>query len=148
MSGDIVERLFAEMAADAAVIMAKNAEIERLRKRLQACQSTDVSPLTDDCITQNERFLLAENERLRALVADYENGIDWHTTCTNCATLMDGNYEQYCEIERLRAAFTAIQSEANIAGDGGCACSDVYVQTLNRVWKMAHDALPVVGGPS
>ena len=31
MSGDIVERLFAEMAADAAVIMAKNAEIERLR---------------------------------------------------------------------------------------------------------------------
>ena len=30
MSGDIVERLFAEMAADAAVIMAKNAEIKRL----------------------------------------------------------------------------------------------------------------------
>ena len=33
MSGDIVERLFAEMAADAAVIMAKNAEIERLRAK-------------------------------------------------------------------------------------------------------------------
>lgn len=41
-------------------------EIERLRNRLQACQSNDTSPLTDDCITQNERFLLAENERLRA----------------------------------------------------------------------------------
>jgi hypothetical protein len=44
---------------------AARAEIERLRKRLQACQSIDAEPLTDDCITQNERFLLAENERLR-----------------------------------------------------------------------------------
>jgi len=143
VSGDIVERLFAEMAADAAVIMAKNAEIERLRKRLQACQSTDVSPLTDDCITQNERFLLAENERLRALVADYENGIDWHTTCTNCATLMDGNYEQYCEIERLRAAFTAIDALHQPIGKpvGCCSC-----------WKSwpckTHRLLHPEGGPS
>ncbi len=45
------------------------AEVERLRKRLQACQSIDASPLTDDCITQNERFLLAEVERLRADLA-------------------------------------------------------------------------------
>lgn len=52
--------------------------------------------------------LRAENERLRALVADYENGIDWHVTCTNCAKLLDGNYDQFCEIERLRAAGDAL----------------------------------------
>ena len=40
-------------------------EIERLRKRLQACQSNDDYALTDDVITQNERWLLADNERLR-----------------------------------------------------------------------------------
>jgi hypothetical protein len=47
---------------------------------------------------------LAEVERLRALVDDYENAITWDTTCTNCAKLLDDNYDQYCEIERLRAA--------------------------------------------
>jgi hypothetical protein len=36
VSGDIVERLFAEMAADAAVIMAKDAEITRLRAERDA----------------------------------------------------------------------------------------------------------------
>jgi hypothetical protein len=55
---------------------------------------------------------------------------------------------QQAEIERLRAALTAIQSEADIFGDAGCACSDVYLLTLNRVWKMAVYALPVVGGPT
>ena len=86
MSGDIVERLrnwddgrvsthyegcwdshpvcAILLAADA--IEARDAEIERLRKRLQACQSIDALPLTDDCITQNERMLFTENERLRA----------------------------------------------------------------------------------
>jgi rubrerythrin len=36
VSGDIVERLFAEMAADAAVIMAKDDEITRLRAERDA----------------------------------------------------------------------------------------------------------------
>jgi hypothetical protein len=52
------------------LIEAQQAEIERLRKRLQACQSNDSTPLTDDLITQNERVLLAENERLRRTVQD------------------------------------------------------------------------------
>ena len=41
------------------------AHYDALSARLQACQSNDDSPLTDDVITQNERFLLDENERLR-----------------------------------------------------------------------------------
>lgn len=51
------------------------------------------------------------------------------------------------EVERLRAALAAIESESMTYGDG-CACSDVYVRSLDRVWKMAHDALPATGGPS
>jgi len=46
---------------------------------------------------------VVEIERLRALVDDYENSISWETTCTNCAKLLNDNYDQYCEIERLRA---------------------------------------------
>jgi hypothetical protein len=68
MTDDIVERLRRAAVGLPQDDMNQTAadEIERLRKRLQACQSNDDSPLTDDCITQNERFLLAENERLEA----------------------------------------------------------------------------------
>ena len=55
--------------------------------------------------------LKQENERLRALVDDYENGITWYTTCMNCAKLMDINYDQYCEIERLRAEIGRLRAE-------------------------------------
>jgi hypothetical protein len=50
------------------------------------------------------------------------------------------------EIERLRAALAAIQNDANIIGDSDNA--QIYIDLLNDIWKMAHDALPVVGGPS
>jgi hypothetical protein len=50
----------------------------------------------------------AEIERLRALVDDYENSISWETTCTNCAKLLDDNYDQYCEIEGLRGIQRAV----------------------------------------
>jgi hypothetical protein len=54
----------------------------------------------DDCV---HSLAAAEIKRLQALVDDYENSICWDTTCTNCAKLLDDNYDQYCEIERLRA---------------------------------------------
>jgi hypothetical protein len=43
VSGDLVERLFAEMAADAAVIMAKNAEIERLGAEVERLQDENAT---------------------------------------------------------------------------------------------------------
>lgn len=64
----IAERLDKDAVAKIEELDAENAQ---LRKRLQACQSDDDSPLTDDTITQNERFLLAENEELRAKNLDY-----------------------------------------------------------------------------
>lgn len=63
-----------------------------------------------------EQFAAARNEieRLRALVADYENGITWETSCTNCAKLLDDNYDQYCEIERLRAEVERLRADGII----------------------------------
>lgn len=61
-------------------------------------------------LTTEEKAMLDEIERLLALVADYENSICWETTCTNCAKLLDANYDQYCEIKRLRAERDAIDA--------------------------------------
>lgn len=41
---------------------------------------------------------------LMRIVLEYENSITWQTSCTNCAKLMDKNYEQYVEIEKLKEA--------------------------------------------
>ena len=50
----------------------------------------------------NPNNLNREIERLSAEVADLKRGINWHAECLNCAKLMDDNYGQYVEIERLR----------------------------------------------
>lgn len=68
MSEDLVRRLriaHATVTPQVPVLALAADEIERLRKRLQICQSQDSVPLTGDVITQNERSLLAEVERLR-----------------------------------------------------------------------------------
>ena len=84
--------------------------------------------MADDIVTLRNSYVLsmveriseleAEIGRLRALVDDYENGINWHTTCTNCAKLMDVNYDQYCEIDRLRAAGDQLADYVREAGPG------------------------------
>jgi hypothetical protein len=76
----------------------------------------------------------------RFYLCDYHDGFD--------SGVDQGCHKLQTENERLRAALVAIQSEAGVFDDGGCACSDVYVRTLDRIWKMAVYALPVVGGPS
>lgn len=39
---------------------------------------------------------------LETMIAGYEDGITWQTTCLNCARLMNDNYNQYCLIEELK----------------------------------------------
>jgi hypothetical protein len=68
-----------------------------------AAERAEFSAVLGDAIAKD-----AEIERLTEVVANYENAITWDTTCTNCARLMDGNYDQYCEVERLRAAGDAL----------------------------------------
>lgn len=69
-----------------------------------------------------------EIERLRALVDDYENGINWYTTCTNCAKLLEDNYDQYCQIERLRAALHLAVGELSTHSEHRHTTPDLLVQ--------------------
>lgn len=77
-------------------------------------------------------------------------------SCSECdgyeTVIVDGE-EVHCatcslraEVERLRAALAVIQYEADIIGDSDDA--RIYIDLLNDIWKMAHNALPVIGGPS
>lgn len=52
-----------------------------------------------------------EADELRARVADYESAIGWNLACTNCAHLMDQNYNQYTKIETLKEKLAELLAE-------------------------------------
>jgi hypothetical protein len=80
-------------------------------------------------------------QRLRDYQRDPEMSDDDLVICGDAADEIE---RLRAEVERLRAVLTAVGSESMTYGDG-CACSEVYVRSLDRVWKMAHDALLVTG---
>ena len=65
-----------------------------------------------------------EIERLREEVADLHDGINWHTECLNCARLMSDNYDQLCEIERLRLLAEALIARTKRDDRGTRAAAD------------------------
>lgn len=57
------------------------------------------------------RFLLAEVERLRERVAQYEGAITWDTTCLNCSSLLDRCYATDAERDASRTAHAALVAD-------------------------------------
>jgi hypothetical protein len=104
-----------------------------------------------DYVCPDDLFYLAdvadEIERLRAEHTFVERLVAGQLSARMAELEADLAAER-AEVARLRAALVDIQGAADIFGDGGCACSGFYVRTLDRVWKMADDALPATGGPS
>lgn len=89
------------------------AHVDELRRELDAAYHRLLNPCNgDDCegdgsahchacpeATLNKA--LAERDAARAQVADYENRITWHTTCGQCATVLD---RAIAETERAEKA--------------------------------------------
>lgn len=49
---------------------------------------------------------IVEQEVLKAIYDAYkelEHAINWDTSCLNCASLLDKNYEQYVKLDKVRA---------------------------------------------
>lgn len=97
----------------------------------------EIQRLTD---SEDSRVVLleAERDKLRSQLAELNNAINWHTSCLNCSSLMDTNYAQYCELERVKPVLDALGRwrdttehaatealayayDAFVAGPGGCA---------------------------
>lgn len=51
-------------------------------------------------LAQDQRDYIGELERR---VHDYEGAISWDTTCLNCASLLDQNYQDYMRADRAEA---------------------------------------------
>lgn len=47
---------------------------------------------------------------LEAELAYYRDGINWGTSCLNCASVLTSSYESYVRAERAEAALTEAQS--------------------------------------
>lgn len=51
----------------------------------------------------------ARAEAAEARVAEYENQLNWHTTCENCARLLDASYADHCRAEDLSAVLDRVR---------------------------------------
>jgi len=58
----------------------------------------------------------AEIEWLRAALSELENSLTWHTTCLNCASLLDRSYDDYVRAEKAEARLAAIREFAEKCG--------------------------------
>ena len=66
-------------------------------RTLHTCASADLGP---------------HGRAIQLLLDAYEelnNALCWDTTCLNCASLLDKNYEQYVKLDKIRAV---LQDEA------------------------------------
>lgn len=72
-------------------------------------------------------ILLAEIERLRGVVADYEHRITWDTTCKNCASTYDLSVSQTFRAEEAEARLARVEAlvEAWARGRAPTAASEL-----------------------
>lgn len=93
-----------------------------------------------------QRALDAANARAEATektIRFYEDGITWMTTCTNCAQLMNANYEAFAKREAaeqreqaLRAALEPLAQEISLAA---ATQSPAHARAMNK-WATTIDA--------
>ncbi|MFF2864546.1 hypothetical protein ACFVSX_32280 [Streptomyces rubiginosohelvolus] len=82
-------------------------------------------------------LLPEECEQLAALVrereerlADYENRINWHTTCASCARILDSAYAETVRAETAEAAVARVRQTVD-AGPVGACCAHLIHAALN-----------------
>lgn len=91
--------------------------------------------------------LEAERDKLAGMVANYEDGITWQTTCLNCAELMNDNYNQYVELNKADKRVAELEKEAaNLQQERDtyydrarlaiCYLVDAYVISLSRAGEL------------
>lgn len=51
----------------------------------------------------------AELDQLYARIAEYENTITWHTTCTSCARILDSSIRETERAEKAEAAIARVR---------------------------------------
>ena len=144
MSDNIVGRLFAEMAADADVIMAKNAEIERLRAEVeQLTQLHERIAASDDVakayqqvyfedfptVKQAAAETLLAKEQLAAERAEVERLQVQNRFLGEQGAIAHANWKAQCaEVERLR---NTVDTLTNLFNEQ-CDTSDRYALAANK----------------
>ncbi|WP_436759401.1 hypothetical protein [Streptosporangium sp. V21-05] len=102
---------------------------------LQVDSTAGDAPYNPDVWTLDaaRRELVAEVDRLRAQVADYENRITWHTTCGDCAGHLDREYaadRRAAQAAEQLAAVWALVEEWRGAGISSAAMRDLVTGLL------------------
>ena len=101
----------------AALALCDEADAERARVtpwdvRIYCAESMDIDKSATAWAAnahEREGQLTAQVRELVAQIRDYERAITWSTTCTNCAKLIDTNYDQYQQLAEARARIAELE---------------------------------------
>jgi hypothetical protein len=70
----------------------------------------DLDALGDPLMAVAEPFL-AEIAKLTAKISDYENAINWNTTCFSCAAVLDSSIREHERAEKAEAENARLKTE-------------------------------------
>jgi hypothetical protein len=96
-----------------------NAECEK-RPRCVNCMADAVMAVRDE-----------ELERLRSALAEYENTINWHTTCHGCAKILDSAYAETMRAETAERHKAEIRRYIDVKFRFWCSPNGVAAQYAN-----------------
>lgn len=78
---------------------------QRLIEAIGACERPTMEDLADAVMAVRD----GELERLRAVVANYEQTINWLTTCQACARTLDGAYRETVRAENAERRLARVR---------------------------------------
>lgn len=68
----------------------------------------------------------AEIKRLRQQIAEYENAVNWQTSCTSCATVLGSSARETFRAEVAEAKLAAIHAQAFSAPDSRITAAQIF----------------------
>jgi hypothetical protein len=96
-------------------------------------------------LCRDVKTLLAErttirnrNRHLQAALDDYDNRIEWHTTCQQCAHLLGSSYEDCNRIKELESALTELVDLKDNVKEGD---PEEYERRKPLAWEAARKAV-------
>lgn len=137
--------LRAQLRAAVTALARSETELAALREVARgycpACGRGDAAPTVADWEQQRQRA-----DQAAARVADYEQRLTWHTTCTACARTLATGIRETDRADRAEAALNRVRALHCKASDGDTCVYCAYAQRPGHGTGWPCDTIRVLNG--
>lgn len=117
--------------------------LARVRRDVEGAQQPAPGRAEQDTATARTLITPALLAELGRRIGEYENAIDWHTTCTSCAAVMDSAYAETMRREAAEAKLAALAAHCrgHLELSGSC-CPHLAQEILAVIGSEEGQAAP------